>query len=324
MVGSGVLAGRTAAVLRAPGRAGGIVAELRSRGASAVLCPLIDFELPADTVALDDSVRALLGGEFTWMVLTSRTTVAALLHRCRALGLSLSVPAHTRIAVVGDATRRAAEDAGLRVDLVPDADHSAEGILEAWPSGTGGVAYLPQADIASPTLDDGLGARGWRTRPVTAYRTVDAPADPTRRLADEAAPDHDGVVGSHTATPSATAPPGGRAAVVLDSGRLAELLSGAPESGLGAVFLTSPSIARRFHTLVPAPDGSVAVVAIGRSTAAEAHRLGLPVSATAELPTPVGLCDAWEGALRGSVPAMDCAPAHAPQPAPIPPKKEPM
>lgn len=295
----GPLEGRTAAVLRGPGRAGGILAELASRGATGIVCPLIDFELPDDTSALDRSIGRLLDGGFAWMVLTSRTTVEALVQRCRALGVPLAVPESTRVAAVGDATRTAAESVGIIVDLVPAQDHSAVGILAAWPSEEPGSVYLPQADIAAPTLEAGLAARGWTTVTVAAYRTVDAPADPARRVGER--------------LPGAA----GEAAPSVTPQRLAELLAGpggargaaggagsptgdGPATGIGAVFLTSPSIARRFHGLAPAPHPAVAVVAIGHSTAAEARRLGLSVAATAALPTPRGLCDAWESALHAA------------------------
>ncbi|MET1035931.1 MAG: uroporphyrinogen-III synthase [Arthrobacter sp.] len=322
------LAGRTAAVLRAPDRAAGIVAELAARGASAVVCPLIDFELPADTGELDESLRLLLQGHFAWMALTSVTTVRALAQRCAALGRNLAVPDVTRVAVVGEATRRAAEQNGLRVDLIPEAEQSAAGMVARWPlpgtpgAGVPGTVFLPQADLAADTLNAGLLARGWQTAPVVAYRTVDAPADPDRRIAVPA-----------------TRPPA--AAETVEPAELAALLGGSGTgtgvgSGTGAgtgsaaatrrpplhaVFLTSPSIARRVRGLTASLPSGVALIAIGRPTAAEAARLGLPVAATAADPSPSGLCDAWERVLATAggvapaptfpVPAFPAAPSPA-------------
>ena len=314
----GPLSGRTAAGLRSPDRAGATVAELAARGARAVVCPLIDFEVPADTAALDDSLRRFLAGGHRWIVLTSVTTVQVLLRRCRALGLEPALPAGTRLAVVGDATARAAADAGWRIDFLPASDHSAEGLVAGWPEAPPPSAepgertvYLPQADLAAPTLEDGLRQRGWDTEAVVAYRTVDAPADPARRL-----------TGGPEGTGSRTDPGTGPAAVVLLPADLAARL----EAGrIDAVFLSSPSIARRFAALAPAPPASVALVAIGRSTATELHRLGLPLAATAPLPTPAGLADAWETALaaRAEPPPAETTPPTEPTMPAEPTMKEP-
>ena len=174
-LGTGALSGLTAAVLRSPDRAGATVDELAARGARAVVCPLIDFELPADTAALDDSLRRFLAGGHRWAVLTSVTTVRVLQQRCRALGLEPAVPAGTRLAAVGDATARAAADAGWRIDFLPASDHSAEGLVAGWPEVPSTDppnstqkrepdVYLPQADLAAPTLEDGLRSRGGSPR----------------------------------------------------------------------------------------------------------------------------------------------------------------
>jgi uroporphyrinogen-III synthase len=291
----GALSGLTAAVLRSPDRAGATVAELAARGARAVVCPLIDFELPADTAALDDSLRRFLAGGHRWAVLTSVTTVRVLQQRCRALGLEPVMPAGTRLAVVGDATARAAADAGWRIDFLPVSDHSAEGLVAGWPEAPVPSAsppastrkaertvYLPQADLAAPTLEDGLRSRGWETEAVVAYRTVEALADPARRVG--------GVPVAGTAAESGSL----FGAEVLAPADLAARLQA---GRIDAVFLSSPSIARRFAVLAPTPPATAALVAIGRSTAAELHRRGLPPAATASLPTPAGLADAWEIAL---------------------------
>lgn len=281
------LAGRTALLLRSADRAAPTIAELASRGAATVLCPLIDFELPADTGLLDDGVRTLLDGGFDWLVLTSRTAVLAVLQRANALGRSdgttVQVPAGTRVAAVGEATAAACRAAGIGVDVVPVHDHSARGMLAEWPRRlrpTGGhTVFMPQADIASTTLADGL--RGWGNDPVvaTAYRTVDAPADPARALA---------ATGENTPAPDLT--PADLAAV-----------GGAPR-GVEAVLFTSPSIVRRYLALAgPAPH--LPAIAIGDSTAAALRNHGWEPAATATEASPAGLANAWEHALDRAGPA---------------------
>ncbi|MBV1779579.1 uroporphyrinogen-III synthase [Paeniglutamicibacter sp. ABSL32-1] len=276
-----VLAGRTALLLRDPARAADTVARLAGRGASAAVCRLIDFELPADTADLDGGLRRLLAGEFDWLVLTSVNTVAALGLRARALGVELRIPASTLVAVVGEATARAVQGLGAAVDFMPAHDHSARGMLAEWErlrSGKPARAFMPQADIASSTLRDGLAARGWAAQVVTAYRTVPAPADPGRAL--------------HPAAPDPWLPEG---SYLLDR----EQLPGAI-GRLDAVFFPSPSTVDQFLNLVPAPAAHLALVAIGDSTAARLRARGIEPTATAAFPTPEGLIGAWEQSRRAA------------------------
>ena len=274
----GVLAGRTALLLRGADRASAAIAALRGRGVRTVLCPLIDFELPADTAELDAGLGRLLAGGFDWCVFTSVNAVTALTLRARALGLEPAIPAATRIAVVGEATARAVRELGATVDFMPAADHSARGMLAEWEALRAGPAsvFMPQADIASATLRDGFAARGWDARIVTAYRTVAAPADPARAL--------------YPAEPGL--PPGCR---LLEPAGLAAALP-----GIDAVFFTSPSTVDRFLDLVPDPAGTVLPVAIGDSTAARLRERGLETAAVATKPTPGGMVAAWEAVLAAS------------------------
>ena len=65
---------------------------------------------------------------------------------------------------------------------------------------------------------------------------------------------------------------------------------------IGAVVLASGSAARRVaETMAPLPD-SCLVIAIGQPTRDEAQRLGLPVAATAQQPTPAGIVAALAAA----------------------------
>lgn len=286
-----VLAGCRALVLREPARAAGTVAALASRGASASVCRLIDFELPADTRGLDDSLRVLLAGGFDWLVLTSVNTVRALGLRAAALDLDLQIPETTRVAVVGEATALAVTELGAPIAFMPVHDHSARGMLAEWDELNGAAApgtwaqdpqsvFMPQADIASATLRDGFAARGWATRIEVAYQTVPAPADPHRALR---------MTG---ATPDA----GFRA----DTRLLAPAQLPAAMPGLHAVFFSSPSTVDAFLAAVPEPAADIALIAIGDSTAARLRAAGLLPTAVAGFPTPEGLVAAWEHSRRAA------------------------
>ncbi len=279
----GVLAGRTALLLRSVDRASATIAALRERGARAALCQLIDFELPADTTELDAGLRRMLAGGFDWCVFTSVNTLTALSSRALDLGLELLLPAGTRVAVVGEATANAARALGLRVDFVPESDHSARGMLASWPALAQGPAtvFAPQADLASSTLRDGFTAHGWDALIVVAYNTVPAPADPARAV-------------QLASAPAAALPPGAHLLAVAD------LAAGA--RGIDAVFFSSPSTVERYLAVAPFPpaDAGPALIAIGDSTAARLREHGLKPTAIAALPTPAGMVDAWESALVDS------------------------
>ncbi|TLM86845.1 uroporphyrinogen-III synthase [Pseudarthrobacter sp. NamE5] len=305
------LAGARVLVTRSPERSLELVAALGSAGAEVLLLPLIDFERAPDQHSLDVAFDALGAGAFDWLVASSATTVYVLADKAAERGLTLPrwVPRATRVAAVGAATRRQLEDRGLAVALTPgEEDQSAEGLLAAWPDRAGNV-LLPQADIASPRLAEGLEAAGSSVTVVTAYRIVDYPAAAERRLA---IPAEDGEAGVHPPSYSLLTP--AAAAAELAAGRI------------DAVIAASPSAARRIHGL--SPLHGCRFVAIGRSTADQASVLGIPVAAIAAEPSTEGLVAAAAAALVPEAVAGLEPPAQAepkplvkplPRPGPLPP-----
>lgn len=272
-------------VARSPDRAGELVTALRRVGAETLLLPLIDFEQASDQHSLDVAFDALGAGAYTWLVISSVTTVQALEAKAAERGASLSswLPGSILVATIGPATRRFLEARGISVDLAPTGQQSGTGLLEIWPANQGSV-LLPQADIADPRLRRGLEARGASVQAVTAYKTVDYPADPRRALPTPAPapaqtlpqtlPKGAGPEGQDEPPP----------AVLTVAGAKTEIGAGR----LHAVVAASPSAARRIHADL-APLGNCRFVAIGRSTAAEAASLGLTVAAVAQEPTASGL-----------------------------------
>ena len=177
-------AGARVLVARSPDRAAELVTALRGVGAEPLLLPLIDFELASDQHSLDVAFDALGAGAYAWLVVSSVTTVQALEAKAAERGTTLSrwLPGSLLVATIGPATRRFLESRGVAVDLAPTGQQSGAGLIDIWPEHQGSV-LLPQADIADPRLRRGLEARGAFVQAVTAYRTVDYPADPGRSLA---------------------------------------------------------------------------------------------------------------------------------------------
>jgi len=288
-------------VARSPDRAAELVAALRGAGAEPLLLPLIDFELASDQHSLDVAFDALGAGAYAWLVVSSVTTVQALEAKAAERGSTLSgwLPGSLLVATIGPATRRFLESRGVAVDLAPTGQQSGAGLIDIWPEHQGSV-LLPQADIADPRLRRGLEARGAFVQAVTAYRTVDYPADPRRSLA----------VCQPAAEPGGPAQRESGAAVLTPDQAKTEIGAGR----LDAVVAASPSAARRIHADL-APLGTCRFVAIGRSTAAEAESQGLTVASIAEEPTASGLVAAVVRAL-----ASQPSPPH--QPVAEPPAKD--
>jgi uroporphyrinogen-III synthase len=272
--GTRVPEGTRVLVARSPDRAGELLPALRGVGAEPLLLPLIDFEVASDQHSLDVAFDALGAGAYNWLVISSVTTVQALEAKAAERGTSLSawLPGRLLVATIGPATSRVLEARGISVDLVPGGRQSGAGLLDIWPRNQGSV-LLPEADIADPRLRRGLAALGASVQAVTAYNTVDYPADPRRRLPARE-PDLQPPAAADMPPPRVLTTATAKAEI--DAGRLHALVA------------ASPSAARRIHAEL-APLGNCRFVAIGRSTAAQAESLGLDVAAVAEEPTASGL-----------------------------------
>jgi uroporphyrinogen-III synthase/uroporphyrinogen III methyltransferase/synthase len=278
------LAGRRVLLTRSPDRAGAMARALARAGAEPLLLPVIDFERADDPAALASALDRLGAGEYGWLVISSITTVRALKEAAALRGTTLAqlVPGAVRVATIGPSSRRVLEAEGLCVDLAPTGKQSAEGLVELWPphgdgAGTGRV-LIPQSNLAAPTLAEGVAARGWPVETVIAYRTVDYPADPARRLTAVLA-----AAASEGDGPAEEAP----GVVLTPHEANGELAAGR----IDAVVAASPSAARRIHETLR-PLDAVQLIAIGEPTAAELRALGLAVGATAATPTPEGIAEA--------------------------------
>ena len=249
------------------------IASALERAGARVLRAAVTRTVPGDAAALEAAARRIAAGEAAWLVLTSARTVAAL-----APYLHVPVPSALRVAVVGPATARAwAELAGATPDLVARGSATAllkEPALTDGPGAAPGTArrlLLPASALADPALGDGLRRAGWEVEQVAAYTTVTA-----------------------------------------DTSELPQGLTRTwAAGGVDAAVLTAPSTTRAVLELLGSPSPVTRLVAIGATTAAAAHELGLPVAATASSPTP-------EGVLRAVIDASQASTGSG-SPSPEPP-----
>lgn len=150
-------------------------AELRARGADAVVAPLIASAPPRNTAARDRAFGALAAGDYAWLFVTSAASVDEL----RAQGIE--VPASTRIAAVGRATARAVADAGWQVDFVPAGASSAAAMITQWCEGRTpartGRCLVVRSDLAQAVVSDELEVRGYAVDVCIGYRTVGVDLD---------------------------------------------------------------------------------------------------------------------------------------------------
>jgi uroporphyrinogen-III synthase len=147
-------------------RPGELAKMLTARGATVIHVPVVAVTDPTDGgAALRDALSALC--DFDWLVVTSAAGAAR-------VGSAVAEVPDVRLAAVGAATARALETrTGRPVDLVPAVQHAhalIAAFVEREPSPR--RVLVAQADIAAPTLVDGLRAAGHEVTVVTAYRTV--------------------------------------------------------------------------------------------------------------------------------------------------------
>ena len=150
-------------VTRPGGENDPLVAELESRGYRVSAVPTVLTR--AVPVEWPDLAR------YDWVVVTSAGGVAALPG-------ALAGP---RWAAVGEATASALRARGVNVDVVP-AEANGAAIAESLPHAAGARVLLVRASLADPDLPAGLRRRGAVVDEITAYETVEGPAESAEDL----------------------------------------------------------------------------------------------------------------------------------------------
>ncbi|HEV2469604.1 MAG TPA: uroporphyrinogen-III synthase [Candidatus Sulfotelmatobacter sp.] len=180
----GPLSGVRVLVGRARHQAGALATELRDIGADVIEIPFIEIRTPRSYKALDSALKEL--AEYDWLILTSVNGVEALFSRWDRLhkgekSLSNVSTEGLRVAAIGPATKKAIEQRGMQVDVVPK-EYVAESVVSSLSAEVAGKrVLLVRAKIARDVIPTELRKAGARVDVIEAYETV-VPAASRARL----------------------------------------------------------------------------------------------------------------------------------------------
>ena len=166
------LLGKRIVVTRAREQASELSQKLRGLGAEVIEFPTIEIRPAEDYGPLDAALGRL--DSYDWLIFTSANGV-------RYFGDRLRNPQfRATICAIGPATRRAVEERGWTVSLMPE-KYVAESLVEAFTGEdlTGKRILLPRAAVARDVVPAELARRGAQVDVVEAYRTVIPEEAPT-------------------------------------------------------------------------------------------------------------------------------------------------
>jgi uroporphyrinogen-III synthase len=164
------LSGLRVLVGRARHQAGALSGELRKHGASVLEIPFIEIRRPKSFNPLDSVLRNL--AEYDWLILTSVNGVDAMWDRLARLRLTKTNLRHLSVAAIGPATKKAIEQRGIKVDVVPK-EYVAESVVRSLRRRVKGKrVLLVRAKVARDVIPTELGKAGAQVDVVEAYETV--------------------------------------------------------------------------------------------------------------------------------------------------------
>ncbi len=269
------LSGIRVLVGRARHQASALSTELLKRGAEVIEIPFIEIRKPRSFKPLDDALKNL--GTYNWLILTSVNGVDAMWERMNKLRLTwASEGPHLRIAAIGPATKKAIEQRGAVVEVVPK-EYVAESVVRSLKSKVKGKrVLLVRAKIARDVIPQELRKAGAQVDVVEAYETV-VPQSSRRRLLAALKSRRPHVI---TFTSSSTAR------------NFVELL------GLSAAVKSEHAVRGRGRPRHNGLDG-ILMASIGPVTSSTLREVGLPVDISAKEFTIAGLVRAVVLAVAG-------------------------
>lgn len=182
------LTGVRVLVGRARHQAGALSTELRKLGATVLEIPFIEIRKPRSFKPLDSALQNLTS--YDWLILTSVNGVEAMWERLAKLRLAKTTLKSLRIAAIGPATKKAIEQRGVKVDVVPK-EYVAESVVRSLHKLVkGNRVLLVRAKVARDVIPTELRKAGAHVDVVEAYETVVPESSRTRLRAALANPRH--------------------------------------------------------------------------------------------------------------------------------------
>jgi len=164
------LSGVRVLVGRARHQAGTLSGKLRELGAMVLEIPFIEIRKPRSFRPLDSALTSL--AEYDWLILTSVNGVDAMWERLDKLRLTKNNLKHLRVAAIGPATKKAIEQHGVTVDVVPK-QYVAESVVRSLQRRVKGKrVLLVRAKVARDVIPLELRRAGADIDVVEAYETV--------------------------------------------------------------------------------------------------------------------------------------------------------
>ena len=180
------LSGIRVLVGRAKHQAGALSSELKKHGALVIEIPFIEIHKPKSFKPLDTALKNLAA--YDWLILTSVNGVESMWERMEKIreGHDFSRAARTtsslsdlaaagprlHIAAIGPATKKAIEQRGMTVDVVPK-EYVAESVVKSLKSKVKGKrVLLVRAKVARDVIPNELRKAGAHVDVVEAYETV--------------------------------------------------------------------------------------------------------------------------------------------------------
>lgn len=155
---------------RARHQAGALSEELHRRGAEVIEIPFLEIRKPKSFRPLDAALKNL--DSYDWLILTSVNGVEAMWKRMEKLRLSKRAFEPLRIAAIGPATKKAIEQRGAKVDVVPK-EYVAESVVRSLRHKVKGKrVLLVRAKVARDVIPRELRQARAHVDVVEAYETV--------------------------------------------------------------------------------------------------------------------------------------------------------
>jgi len=167
------LTGIRVLVGRARHQAGSLSSELRKQGAEVLEIPFIEIRKPRSFKPLDSALRNL--HTYDWLILTSVNGVEAMWDRIVTLHATMpsaDPEGGLRVVAIGPATKKAIEQRGLHVDIVPK-EYVAESVVRSLRARVKNRrVLLVRAKVARDVIPRELRNAGAHVDVVEAYETI--------------------------------------------------------------------------------------------------------------------------------------------------------